>query len=172
MVASKMLWVALSSDQAPKTSNRQITRISVKSLSPMLPTPDPHHSNSPLKAKQYSKLTNTPTNAEYNVPKNSPSIKHSCLSTRCPLKSKIRNILNLMCPKCPTPSLGHFGHPPTKSHESRSPQTFKNVNKQNVNKLSPFKSMKGPCVLIKHALQFMRRCKRQNSTLVANPQSC
>ena len=27
---------------------------------------------------------------------------------------KIRNILNLKCPKCPTPSLGHFGHPPHK----------------------------------------------------------
>jgi chromatin remodeling complex protein RSC6 len=35
-------------------------------------------------------LTKTSNNAEYNVPKNSPSIKHSCLSTRCPLKSKIR----------------------------------------------------------------------------------
>jgi hypothetical protein len=32
--------------------------------------------------------------------------------------------------------------------------------------------MKGPCVLIKHSLQFKRRCERQNSTLVAIPQSC
>jgi hypothetical protein len=112
-------------------------------------------------------LTKTYNNAEYHVPKNSPSIQRSCLSTICPSKSKIRNILNLMCPKCPTPSLGHFGHPPTKSHESRSPQMFKNMNNPR-----PFNSLKGPCVLIKHALQFMRRCEQQNSTLVANPQSC
>jgi hypothetical protein len=31
---------------------------------------------------------------------------------------KIRNILNLKCPKCPTPSLGHFGHPLTKNSPS------------------------------------------------------
>jgi hypothetical protein len=159
--------VALSSDQASRTSSHRKTSLSVKSLSPMLPTPYPHHSIPPLKAKQYSKLTNTPTNAEYYVPKNSPSIKHSCLSTRCPSKSKIRNILNLRCPKCPSHSNRHFGHPPTKSHESRSPQMFKNMNNPR-----PFNSLKGPCVLIKHALQLMRRCKQQNSTLVANPQSC
>ena len=172
MVASKMLWVALSSDQTLRTSSHRKTSLSVSNIPPILPTPYPHHSNPPLKAKQYSKLTKTSNNAEYHVPKNSPSIKHSCLSTRCPSKSKIRKILNLRCPKCLSLSNVQNGHSPTNSHESRSPQTFKNVNKQNVNKPSPFKSMKGPCVLIKHALQFMRRCERQNSTLVANPQSC
>jgi hypothetical protein len=39
MVASKMLWVALSSDQAPKPSNHRKTSLSVKSLSLILPTP-------------------------------------------------------------------------------------------------------------------------------------
>jgi hypothetical protein len=81
-------------------------------------------------------LTKTYNNAEYHVPKNSPSIQRSCLSTICPSKSKIRNILNLMCPKCPIPSLGHFGHPPTKSHPpnfptrniSRLRHTLKNQN--------------------------------------------
>ena len=104
--------MALSSDQTPKPSNHRKTSLSVKSLPPMLSAPDPHSSNPPLHAKQYSKLTNTKVNAEYHVPKIFTSIKHSRLSTRCPSKSKIRNILNLMCPKCPTPSLGHFGHPP------------------------------------------------------------
>jgi hypothetical protein len=86
--------------------------LSVKSLPPMLSAPNPHSSNPPLHAKQYSKLTNTSNNAEYHVPKNSPSIQRSCLSTRCPSKSKIRNILNLKCPKCPSPSYeGHNGHP-------------------------------------------------------------
>jgi len=64
------------------------------------------------------KLTNTPNNGVYNVPKNSPSIQSSCLSTRCPSKSKIRNILNLRCPKCPSHSNGHFGHPLTKNSPS------------------------------------------------------
>ena len=159
--------MALSSYQAPKPSNHRKTSLSVNSLPLILPTPYPHYSNPPLKAKQYSKLTKTYNNAEYNVPKNSPSIKHSCLSTRCPSKSKIRNILNLRCPKCLSLSNVQNGHPPTNSHENRSPQTFKNVNKSN-----PFTSLKGPCVLIKHALQFMRRCEQQNSTFVANPQSC
>ncbi len=153
----------------PSANTFQPTKNKLVSEQPSSHTPnsDPHHSIPPLHAKQYSKLTNTPANAEYNVPKNSPSIQHSCLSTRCPSKSKIRNILNLRCPKCPSPSNRHFGHPPTNSHENRSPQTFKNVNKSN-----PFTSLKGPCVLIKHALQFMRRCEQQNSTFVANPQSC
>ena len=96
----------------------------------------PHHSNSPLKAKQYSKLTNTPTNAEYYVPKNSPSIKHSCLSTRCPSKSKIRNILNLRCPKCPSHSNRQNGHSPNiclyfqathSYHQSASQLTKRNL---------------------------------------------
>ena len=60
------------------------------------------------------KLTNTPNNGVYNVPKNSPSIQSSCLSTRCPSKSKIRNILNLRCPKCPSPSNRKNGHSPHK----------------------------------------------------------
>jgi hypothetical protein len=78
----------------------------------------PHHSIPPLHAKQYSKLTKTPNNAEYNVPKNSPSIKQHHPVTRCPSKSKIRNFLNLRCPKCPSHSNGHFGHPLTKNSPS------------------------------------------------------
>ena len=164
--------MALSSDQTLRPSNHRKTSLSVKNFPPVHPTPYPPQPLPALQAKQYFKLTKTINNAEYNVPKNSPSIKQHHPVTRCPSKSKIRNFLNLRCPKCPSPSNRKNGHSPTNSHESRSPQTFKNVNKQNVNKLNPFKSMKGPCVLIKHALQFMRRCKRQNSTLVANPQSC
>jgi hypothetical protein len=57
-------------------------------------------------------LSKTYNNAEYHVPKNSPSIQRSCLSTICPSKSKFRNFLNLKCPKCPSPSYeGHNGHP-------------------------------------------------------------
>ena len=109
-----MLWVALSSDQVPKPSNHRKTSLSVNNFPPVHPTPYPPQPLPALQAKQYFKLTKTINNAEYSVPKNSPSIKHSCLSNRCPSKSKIRNTLNLTCPKCPSSSLGHFGHPPHK----------------------------------------------------------
>ena len=39
-------------------------------------------------------------------------IKRSCLPTRCPSVSIFKKNLNLGCPKCPSPSEGHFGHPP------------------------------------------------------------
>jgi hypothetical protein len=110
--------MALSSDQTLRPSNHRKTSLSVKNFPPVHPTPYPPQPLPALQAKQYFKLTKTINNAEYNVPKNSPSIKQHHPVTRCPSKSKIRNFLNLRCPKCPSHSNGHFGHPLTKNSPS------------------------------------------------------
>ena len=96
------------------TENFQPPENKLVSEQPSARTPNsyPHHSIPPLHAKQYSKLTKTSNNAEYHVPINSPSSKHSCLSNRCPSKSIFKKNLNLRCPKCPSPSNVQNGHSP------------------------------------------------------------
>ena len=55
-------------------------------------------------------MTNTQENAEYYVPSNFKSIEYHQTTTKCPSKSKIRKNLNLVCPKCPSPSYEQNGH--------------------------------------------------------------